>query len=510
MDLPGTVDSTFDSGGPNGRVLDIALQPNGQILICGNFTDYNGDSPINRILRINTDGSIDNAFLSNMGSGFNDTVRSLVLQPDGKILVGGDFTSFNSTSRKFIARLNANGTLDGSFNLDATEISGSFVSCIALQSDGKILIGGAFILVTINAGQNNIARLKIDGSIEGVFNLGSGASDGIVNDILVQPDEKIVIGGEFTTFNGTTAHNRLVRLTPSGAIDPSFFIAETGTYSSINGDVISLALQDDGKLLVGGTFDSYNNLAGIVNGINRIVRLDTTGKIDTIFNSGTGIEVVGLPPSAGTPSVYSITIQPNGKILIGGFFTRYNGYPIKCIARLNTNGLIDTSFNPGISANDLVRSLVLQMDGDILVGGSFTAFNNDTNLKYLLRLYGGELPNSFVPRVNPFITLGPVLVYTKEAVDALVAGGSGATLPPTTRVSWAPLGVPAGSLLRDLGRLAVVRVSDSNPLHAYRFQRVQLIAGAGTEGVGGSATDTDAWQTGYICTWAAGGSPPIF
>jgi hypothetical protein len=115
-------------------------------------------------------------------------------------------------------------------------------------------------------------------------------------------------------------------------------------------------------------------------------------------------------------------------------------------------------------------------------------------------------PNSFPLRVNPYVTLGTVLVYTQEAIDALVAGLP--LLIPTTRVSWAPDGMPAGSLFRDLNRAVVVKVSPTNPLHAYRFQWIQLIRGPTTEGVGGSPADS--WQTGYICVWAASGAPPVF
>jgi hypothetical protein len=114
-------------------------------------------------------------------------------------------------------------------------------------------------------------------------------------------------------------------------------------------------------------------------------------------------------------------------------------------------------------------------------------------------------PSSFALRVNPFVALSPVLVYTQEAMDALVAG---LPLPITSRVTWAGSGMPAGSLLRDLGRAVVVKVSPTNPLHAYRFQWIQLIRGPTTEGVGGSPADS--WQTGYICVWAASGVAPVF
>jgi hypothetical protein len=115
--------------------------------------------------------------------------------------------------------------------------------------------------------------------------------------------------------------------------------------------------------------------------------------------------------------------------------------------------------------------------------------------------------NSFAAKVNPYLALGNVLVFTKATVDALVAGTA---LPAQTTVSWALSGVLAGSFLRDLGRSITTPVSTTNRLAAYRFQRVQLIGGSGSEGVGGSPADVDAWQTGWICTWAASGVAPVF
>jgi hypothetical protein len=118
--------------------------------------------------------------------------------------------------------------------------------------------------------------------------------------------------------------------------------------------------------------------------------------------------------------------------------------------------------------------------------------------------------NEFCGFVNPYLTLDTTLVYNRETIDRLVAEGSGAVLPTVKRVSWAPLGVPARSLLRNLGKTYVVPVSKKNATHAYVFRSVQLISGVGSEGVGGSPTDIDPWQTGYICVWSASGEAPIF
>jgi hypothetical protein len=211
-----------------------------------------------------------------------------------------------------------------------------------------------------------------------------------------------------------------------------------------------------------------------------------------------------------------VGFSTNG-VVSGG--TNVSGSYNMALLKMDTNGNLvwiyeQPAINPTAFASNFGPSLAVTPNGEIytcytttgVVSGGTAMGLDDVVIFKMIQ----PAPNTFTAIVNPYVTLGTVLVYTKEMVDALVEGGSGASLPATTRVSWAPLGVPAGSLLRDLGRSAVVRVSDSNPLHAYRFQRVQLIAGSDTEGVGGSLGDVDSWQTGWICTWAAGGAPPVF
>jgi hypothetical protein len=163
---------------------------------------------------------------------------------------------------------------------------------------------------------------------------------------------------------------------------------------------------------------------------------------------------------------------------------------------------------PGGPVSVTINGLLAIYNLPILIPFRNSPWNSDLyNAADDLAGFGTPTTNSFALRVNPFVALSLVLVYTQEAMDALVAG---LPLPLNPRVSWAEFGMPAGSLLRDLGRSVVVQVSPTNPLHAYRFQKIQLIRGPTTEGVGGSPTDIDAWLTGYICVWAAGGVAPVF
>src|SRR6478609_5399238 len=136
--------------------------------------------------------SLDTTF--DPGTGADGNIHAIAIQPDGKIIVGGWFVNFNGASRYHLARLNADGSLDNSFNL-GTDINSdiflySMVRSIILQPDGKIIIGGIFSTFN-NVGRNGIARLNKDGSLDTTFNPGAGvkyaSNPGDVHNMAVQP-----------------------------------------------------------------------------------------------------------------------------------------------------------------------------------------------------------------------------------------------------------------------------------------------------------------------------------
>jgi uncharacterized delta-60 repeat protein/uncharacterized repeat protein (TIGR01451 family) len=245
----GSVDNTFNIGsGSNGEILSIAIQSDGKILALGSFATFNGISK-NHIVRLNPNGSVDNTF--NIGSGINNSVLSLALQPDGKVLVGGHFTAFNGVSKNKIVRINTDGSVDNTFNIGSG--ANSYVYSIALQADGKIIAGGDF--TTFNGiSKNRLVRLNANGTIDNTFNIGLGAST-VVTSVVLQADGKILVGGAFTTFNGVSK-NRLVRLNANGTIDHTFNIG-----MGANSDVSSIAIQQNGKILIGGTFYLFNGIS---------------------------------------------------------------------------------------------------------------------------------------------------------------------------------------------------------------------------------------------------------
>jgi uncharacterized delta-60 repeat protein len=345
--------------GADFTIYSLAVQENQKILVGGSFTSYNGAFS-SRITRLNSDGSRDASF--NTGTGTNGGIVAKAIQTDGKILVGGNFTTFNNISRNRIARLNPDGSNDGSFNI-GTGANG-VVRIIFLQPDGKIIIGGDFTSFN-GVSRNYIARLNSDGSLDTSFSPGTGANERVYA-LNVQSDGKILIGGNFTSYGGTT-RNYLARLNSNGSIDATF-----APSSGANSTVWTISLQSDGKIIIGGNFTTYNGISR-----NSIARLDTNGALDTSFNPGTG--AVSL--------VLKSEIQPNGKIIIAGQFTNYDGITRGRVARINSDGTLDASFNSNSGANNHIWSLALQADGNVLIGGDFTGYSNISRVR-IARVYG--------------------------------------------------------------------------------------------------------------------------
>ncbi|MBK1897370.1 T9SS type A sorting domain-containing protein [Chryseobacterium paridis] len=408
----GTLDTSFVVGtGFNSAPVTTVIQPDGKILLGGSFSNYNGIDR-NRIIRLNQDGSVDTSFM--IGTGFDSTVYTIDLQPDGKILVGGNFTSYNDIAKNRIVRLNTDGSLDTSFTTEdgfSTPGGMSFLLTIALQSDGKILVGGRFAKYN-GTNQQNIARLNADGSADTSFYNGPRA-DFDVNVIALQTDGKILVGGSFTNYGGIN-RNYITRLNTNGTLDTSFNMG-TGFGGSLSGSAVrSIALQTDGKILVGGYFTTYKGIAQ-----NRIVRLNTTGNVDPSFIIGTGIANF---------YVETIALQPDGKILLGGGFTNYNGISQNRIVRLTSSGSIDASFNTGIGFDNPVSSISIQSDGKILVAGYFSKYKGLAQ-EQIARLNGtGALSVADVSKKaivfypNP---INDVLNFSEEVSNIKITDSSG-------------------------------------------------------------------------------------
>src|SRR5690554_1699600 len=381
---PGALDLTFNpndfgSGmgtGANDEVYTTVLQSNGKILIGGNFTSYNG-VPRNGIARLNSDGSIDNSFDPGSGvSGVSSRVEAIAITPSGSILIGGSFTTYDGTPINNIVQLYPDGTIDMSF--DPGTGTNNTVSVIVVKPNGKILIGGWFNSYN-GTTQNRIAGLNADGSLDIFFLPGAGVTGGYCISSIVQQgtglNGKIIIGGWFTTYDGVTKNN-IARLNSDGSLDNTFN-SGTGT----NDEVYSLAIQSDGKILVGGYFSTFNGSSR-----NGIARLNFNGDLDNSFNPGSG--------TGASSAVYSIVPLSNSKIIIAGSFITYDGDSQNSISRLYSDGSLDPFFNSGGGAT---RSVSLQSDGQFVIGGDFTSYDGIGQTRVTRISANGDLDTTFNP-----------------------------------------------------------------------------------------------------------------
>ncbi|MBC8010979.1 MAG: delta-60 repeat domain-containing protein [Burkholderiales bacterium] len=391
--LPGL--NVFDPGnGANGTVRAMARQPDGKIIIAGDFSTYNGVARA-CIARLNTDGTLDAAFAP-AGAGANNSIRTLSILPDGKILVGGDFSTFAGVSRGRVARLDSLGVLDPSF--DASSGANDRILSLAAVAGGKTVIAGSFTSYG-GVSVSRLLRLNSDGSRDASF-APSAAADSTIQALAVQTDGKLVIGGTFSQVNLATRAG-IARLASTGALDAAF-----GASEGIDDDVDAVLRQPDGKLVVVGGFSSVNGAA-----CGRIARLNLDGTLDRTFNPG----------GAGADNLVSgVLLQPDGKLIIAGSFTAYNGVERRRIARLLANGTLDTSFNPGTGANGTINTIRLQPNGRVVIAGVFTSFDGVTRTRIARLNTNGSLDATFDPGTG---FNGSVRDLAVQADGAIVAGG---------------------------------------------------------------------------------------
>ena len=367
---------SFNGDGFNGSVNSIALQSDQKFIVGGDFTSFNSQT-VNRLLRYNSECTIDNTF--NIGSGFDNAITTVALQTDGKILVGGEFTSFNGTTNNKIVRLNSNGSIDTSF-LIGVGFNNS-VKKIIVQPDGKILVGGYFTSYN-GTTQNALVRLNANGSVDGSF----VPSVFQINDIALQQDNKILIGG-----NG---NGGLKRLNSNGTSDNTLNIG-----TGFNGTVTKITVQTNGTIWIGGEFCQFN-------GFYRFGLMRLTSNGVEIPNT---INLFGVGTASNNPcsaneyrKVSLLSVQPDGRIYFSGFQTNVNtnpfgGVPIytssRISGRFNSDGSVDFVYTNLIGGD--INAVAVQPDGKILIGGNYTSYNNNTNNAILLRLYGSTETGGF-------------------------------------------------------------------------------------------------------------------
>jgi uncharacterized delta-60 repeat protein len=395
LNANGSLDATFDTSGYSGNEIEsMAVQSDGKVLLGGSFWQLHGTA-CNNLARLNADGTLD----ASLAPSMNGSVLSVAVAADGRMLAGGYFTSVGSVARQLLARFNADGTLDSGVN-PVVRQAGNVQSMVAVPG-GKLVIAGDFVTVNGTA-RNNLARLAADGTVDPSFNPGSGPS-GNLTQVLRQGDGKLVIAGYFGFYNGVPRY-QLARINADGSLDPTFDASQGG----LNGSVAALGLLPGGRMLVSGWFTSLSGGQSSY----QMARLNTDGSRDPAY----------APNISGT--VDTISAQPDGRALIGGGFTTVNGTARNRIARLNADGSLDPSFDPGTGTDQDVWSLVRQPDGKILLGGYFNYYNATYRFCLARALANGALDISFanVP-FNGWSSLPIKQITLQPDGKVLIAGG---------------------------------------------------------------------------------------
>jgi gliding motility-associated-like protein/uncharacterized delta-60 repeat protein len=377
--INGTIDITFDPKIDNPTTIyHSKLQSTGQIIASMNSTTVNG-TPVSGLVRFNSDGSLDNTFTS------SDYSIGVIIQPDDKILV------YSTGTYGQVIRLNADGTDDVAFNTNTNISANTYAGSMAtygmnIQPDGKIVYS-----YTDYGGLRHLDRLNADGTLDNTF---SPPGNFYAKVIRVQSDGKILAVAD---------DDFVYRFNADGSNDPTFNIAKADGY------ITDFAIQPDGKIILVGTFNAYNNETHF-----GVVRLDSDGSIDSSFSSG----IADLAPDL--IDVFKVSVLNNNKILVAGIFVTVKGATRKNMVILNSDGSVDCSFDPGASSNVAIQDFAVQTDGKILIAGDFTS-------------YDGTLRNGLA-RVNNDVPISCVSASERAALIAFYNTTNGTSW--TNKTNW--------------------------------------------------------------------------
>jgi uncharacterized delta-60 repeat protein len=365
--VDGARDTSFNPViGHYGRVHTMARQADGKVIVAGEFTGFNGVSTI-PMVRTNSDGTLDPSY--NTGTGFNAIPTRMVVQPDGKLLVIGLFTSYNGTNVPGIVRLMSDGTIDPSFSI--TLNAGSSILWFEVQSSGQIYIAGDFSTVN-GTSRAGVARIDAAGTLDTGFNALIGGSP-YISAVAVQPDGKVLIGGSFSGVGGFNRSN-FVRVDSTGALDQSF--------NPSGGSAERIVLTPSGKIL---TASAYGGT---------ILRRNLNGTTDSSFATGS-FQLTST--SSSYTRIDSILANADGSVIVGGNFDMVGTTSRTGIVRLAPNGSLDGFFLPK-GADGQVRTVIEACADKVLIGGDFTRVQTTTKAgiaRLNIAAYHGVSPFDF-------------------------------------------------------------------------------------------------------------------
>ena len=351
-------------------IVDMFLQSDGKIVAVGYFSQF-AHAKLIYVIRLNSDGTIDTSF--NTGSGFDGFARGIVQQTDGKYVIIGAFNSYNDVPANGIIRLNSDGTIDTSY-ITGSGFGPSYAAAtnIAIQSDNKLIIAGNFSSYN-GSPINRIIRLNSDGTRDTSFNPGSGFSSGSdINGLGVLSNGQIIVAGNFNSYNNVSCP-MMIKLNPNGTRDTSFHYTSTGTSSKyINAMHITLDLISGVDKITIAIYDGSTNTSGLE-------RYLYNGYLDTVILSGSSTNAV----NGGIVAIHLLKSNPVDLYLLSGTFTELRtssgNIPANRIIRIDSNGNKDNTFNYGTGFSDY-RSLganviIFQSNSKYLLGGRLIEYN---------------------------------------------------------------------------------------------------------------------------------------
>jgi uncharacterized delta-60 repeat protein len=362
------LDASFKIGSGASEAVDaLVVQTNQRILVGGDFTSIGGRANA-YLARLNPDGTVDTSF--NPAGQTDGSVTCLLQQPDGKVVVGGGFGRIVGQSRPALARLLQTGAVDATFDASGTCTTNTSVFALALQNDGRFLVS----YQDSADGKSRITRLETNGAPDSAF-VCTNRFDGSITTMLPLPDGSVLFGGSISGVDGQTRYT-LFRLQANGKLDTSF---DAGLEMS---SALCLVRQPDGQILVGGLLNRTGSTSSVP-----LLRLKSDLHWDETFQP----DAFGGTHGVGNPTISALLLQPDGKIIAGGFFFEVGGYWRRQIVRLTAAGRVDGCFDPGLGLGAYtqggpVRAIAGQADGRILIGGWFLGVDTAYRQQHIARL----------------------------------------------------------------------------------------------------------------------------
>ncbi len=398
----GGLDEAFRPN-PDGAVNDVVVQPDGDIVVVGAFAQIGGAAR-SGIARLRSDGNVDAAF-DTPASG---AVNAALVQADGKIALGGAFSALGGVARQRLGRLERGGTPEADFIVGADPIypgvaGGGFfggVDSFALYPDGRLLVAGGFNFVGAEM-RSGVARINVDGTVDTAFQ----APDARPTSVLLQPDGRVLIAGSFASVDGAPRFG-IARLLADGALDTGFV---TPDWSQGGGSptVTAILLQPDGKVVMAGYWRAPSMQSTIV-----LTRFNADGSPDAGF--------VDPVIDSYYSTVVSLALDGDGKLLVGGKFTAIAGVAQTGVARLHGDGTLDASFHADVDAD--VMTVQSQPDGKILIGGWFGTVNGTARTRIARLDAQGQLDAGFLPALTDDMFLNVQNVALQADGSLAIAG----------------------------------------------------------------------------------------